>query len=191
VRLENTSGAPLKLPAAGMDGPTATRWADDKMHPERRLDVDDGMPSRDRRAGSTTPRSVCVGATAATPAGISHRFEHVVWASVHNQFFRLVALPKGTGPAKSCPRPLELAADRAMTKCRPNQKNCRRQKDANRVRLPVGTSSWKAVERQFNFFAGPKGSQRGHIANRFQNNVDFGHGLRRIFWLLLQGLYSG
>jgi YidC/Oxa1 family membrane protein insertase len=176
VHLENTSGQPLKLPAQEWTIGTAT-----PMGPEDNgLNVGimwyDGAAKQEIAQPWFDNSSFlsCVGMGSRQPrseyrAGTSN----VVWASVHNQFFALVAMPKEPAP-QIVSRPMELPrpSDDEMP---PNRRNAPPPKGFQTAFAypAVVLAPGQVVARQIYFFAGPKEYQTlARIANRFQNNVD-------------------
>jgi len=176
VRLENTSGQALNLPAQEWTIGTATPMGPDDQGQNVGLMWYDGAAKQEVSQPwfDNTSFLTCVGMGSKQPrpeyrAGTSN----VVWASVHNQFFALVAMPKE--PAlQIVSRPVELP--------RPGEDEI----PANRRSAPppkgfqtafvypsVVLAPGQVVARQIYFFAGPKEYQTlARIANRFQNNVD-------------------
>ena len=195
VRLENTSGAPLKIPAQEWTIGTATPMGPDDNGLNVGLMWYDGTAKQEIAAPWFDNASFlsCVGATAKQPrSGYLAGRSNVVWASVHNQFFALVAMPKE--PAQQIvSRPLELPRP-SDDEIPANQKNAPPPKGLQTAFLypPVTLDPGKAVERQFNFFAGPKEYQTlAHIANRFQNNVDLVMGFGGFFGFFSKALLLG
>ena len=191
VRLENTSGQPLNLPAQEWTIGTATpmnpgddgqnigvMWYDGSAKQEisqpwfdnRTLGCFPGVPRAEYRAGTS----------------------NVVWASVHNQFFALVAMPKE--PAQqivSWPVTLPRPSDDEIP---PNRRNAPPPKglETRLVYPQLTLAPGQSVERQIHFFAGPKEYRTlARIANRFQNNVDLVMGYGGFFGFFSKALLLG
>jgi YidC/Oxa1 family membrane protein insertase len=197
VRLENTSGAPLKLPAQEWTIGTATPMGPDDKDAVQNVGLMwyDGADKQEIAASWFDNASFlsCVGVSAKQPrseylAGTSNVF----WASVHNQFFALVAMPQE--PAQQIvSRPVELPRP-AGDEIPANQKNGPPPKGLQTafVYPAVTLDPGKVVERQFNFFAGPKEYRTlARIANRFQNNVDLVMGFGGFFGFFSKALLLG
>ncbi|MCU0784614.1 MAG: membrane protein insertase YidC [Verrucomicrobia bacterium] len=197
VQLENTSGAPLKLPPQEWTIGTATPMGPDDKDAAQNMGLMwyDGAAKQEIAAPWFDNASFlsCVGATAKQPRSeyVAGR-SNVVWASVHNQFFALVAMPQE--PAQQIvSRPLELPRP-GDDEIPPNQKNAPPPKGLQTAFLypSVTLDPGKAVERHFHFFAGPKEYQTlAHIANRFQNNVDLVMGFGGFFGFFSKALLLG
>ncbi|MEK7707905.1 MAG: membrane protein insertase YidC, partial [Verrucomicrobiota bacterium] len=197
VRLENTSGAPLKLPAQEWTIGTATPMGPDDKDAAQNMGLMwyDGAAKEEITAAWFDNASFlsCVGVSAKQPrseyvAGTSNVF----WASVHNQFFALVAMPKE--PAQQIvSRPVELPRP-GDDEVPANQKNAPLPKGLQTgfVYPSVTLDPGKAVERHFNLFAGPKEYRTlARIANRFQNNVDLIMGFGGFFGFFSKALLLG
>lgn len=170
VRLENTSSLPLPLSAQEWVMGTAT-----PMDAEDRGDVEgimwyDGNKTDDKTRAwfdgggflfwSSPPRSDYT-------AGQSN----VVWVAVHNQFFVLAAMPTNAA-AQMVARPLLLprpAAGWASFTNNPAPKGVQ----TALVYPPTTLAAGQALERQINFYAGPKEYRTlARVAAQFQNEVD-------------------
>ncbi|MBE0542955.1 MAG: membrane protein insertase YidC [Verrucomicrobia bacterium] len=172
VRWENTSSQPLALPAHEWVIGTATPMGPDDRgenvglmwyngggkeeiagtwFENRTLGCFPGVPRPEYRAGSS----------------------NVFWASAHNQFFALVAMPDEpalqiVSRVMQLPRPSDEDIP-ANFKSAPPQKGYLTSLAYPGAVLAPGQS----VERQFNFFTGPKEYRTlAMISSRFQNNVD-------------------
>ncbi len=117
---------------------------------------------------------------------------NVVWASDHNQFFALVAMPK---------EPAQQVVSRPVDLPRPNHeeipanlKNAPPPKGFQTAFVyPAATlAPGQAIERQIYFFAGPKEYRTlARLAERFQNNVDLIMGFGGFFGFFSKALLLG
>jgi YidC/Oxa1 family membrane protein insertase len=173
VRLENTSGKSISLPAQEWVVGTATPMGPDDNGQNEGVMWFDGAKAQDFNLGyfSTnttflfffprTPKTECL-------AGMNN----VVWAAAHNQFFTLMAMTKTNEPAQQVvARPVTL----------PQFSNI---EQAANAPLPQGIQTAliyptqtleanSAVERQIIFFAGPKEYRTlARIGAEFQNRAD-------------------
>lgn len=195
VRLENTSGQPLNLPAQEWTIGTATPMGPDDTGENVGLMWYDGAAKQEIGQSwfDNTSFLGCLGMASREPrpeyrAGTSN----VVWASVHNQFFALVAMPKE--PAQQIvSRPVELPRP-GEDEIPPNRKKAAPPKGFQTafVYPSVVLAPGQVVERQIHFFAGPKEYQTlARIANRFQNNVDLVMGFGGFFGFFSKALLLG
>jgi YidC/Oxa1 family membrane protein insertase len=195
VRLENTSGRPLTLPAQEWTIGTATPMGpDDRNVQGIGLMWYDGAGKQEISAPWFDNASFlsCVGMAARQPR-TEYRAGHsnVVWAAVHNQFFALAAMPKE--PAlEVVARPVELPRDAedavASRRNGPPPKGVQ----AAFVYPALTLAAGQAVERQMHFFAGPKEYRTlARIASRFQNNVDLVMGFGGFFGFFSKALLLG
>ena len=191
VRLENTSSQPLNLPEQQWTIGTATPMGPDddgqsvglmwyngadkeevsvSWFENRTLGCFPGVPRPEYRAGTS----------------------NVFWASVHNQFFALVAMPKE--PAQqivSSPVNLPQETDDTTPASRRSAVPPKGMQTAFAY-PPVTLAPGQTIERQFHFFAGPKEYRTlARIANRFQNNVDLVMGFGGFFGFFSKGLLLG
>ncbi len=174
VKLENTSGQPLNLPEQQWAIGTATPMGPDDNDALQNVGVMwyNGAEKQEINQGWFENRTL--GCFPGTPrpdyrAGTSN----VVWASVHNQFFALVAMPKE--PAHqivSVPVDLPREPDETAPSSRKNGPPPKGLQSAFAY-PPVTLAPGQALERQIHFFAGPKEYRTlARIATRFENNVD-------------------
>jgi len=195
VRLENTSGQPLNLPAQEWTIGAATPMGPDDTGENVGLMWYDGAAKQEIGQSwfDNTSFLGCLGMASKQPrseyrAGTSN----VVWASVHNQFFALVAMPKE--PAQQIvSRPVELPRP-SEDEIPPNRRNAAPPKGFQTafVYPSVVLAPGQVVERQIHFFAGPKEYQTlARIANRFQNNVDLVMGFGGFFGFFSKALLLG
>lgn len=172
VRFENTSSAPLALPAQEVAVGTATPLgpSDTGMNVglmwhngARNTTVSDAwFANRTLMCFPGTPRTL-----------YREGQSNVVWAAAHNQFFGLVAMP--TTPAQEViarqillPK-FPVPADAASSRPAPDPKGYAISLGYPAVILAPG----QAIERQIIFFAGPKEYRTlSRIADRFKNSVD-------------------
>ena len=196
VHLENTSGQPLKLPAQEWTIGTATPMGPDDDGQNVGLMWYDGSAKQEIAQPWFDNKSFlgCLGMASPLPrpeyrAGTSN----VVWASVHNQFFALVAMPQ-TPAQQIVSRPVELPRP-GEDEIPPNRRNAPPPKGLQTAFAYPATvlAPGQVTARQFYFFAGPKEYQTlARIANRFQNNVDLVMGFGGFFgWfskMLLLGM---
>lgn len=189
VRLENSTDQPLNLPAQEWVIGTATPMdADDKgenvglmwyngakkeevgqpWFQNRTLGCFPGVPRSEYRAGNS----------------------NVVWASPHNQFFALVAMP-GEPAQQIVSRPVELPRPSEGWYSSTNNPPPKGLQTAF-VYPGLTLSPGQSVERQIHFFAGPKEYRTlARIANRFQNNVDLVMGFGGFFGFFSKALLLG
>lgn len=192
MRLENASGKPLALPAQEWVIGTATPMGpDDKGIQNIGLMWYDG--AKNQEIGLSWYDNRTLGCVPGVPrpeyrAGTSN----VVWASVHNQFFSLVAMPKE--PAQQIvSRPVELPRP-SEDEIPPNMRNAPPPKgcQAAFVYPAMTLAPDKAIERQIYFFAGPKEYRTlARLAERFQNNVDLIMGFGGFFGFFSKALLLG
>ena len=191
VRLENTTSQPLNVPAQEWTVGTATpmdpddngqyvgvMWFDGKAKQEigrswfdnRTLGCIPGVPRTEYRAGTS----------------------NVVWTSVHNQFFALVAMPKE--PAQqivSSMMDLPRDTDETTTPGRANAPPPKGFLTAFAY-PPVTLAPGQTIERQIYFFAGPKEYRTlARIADRFHNEVDAVMGFDQVFPFYKLGGFFG
>jgi YidC/Oxa1 family membrane protein insertase len=191
VRLENTALTPLTLPGQEWVIGTATPMAiDDKGQTEGLLWYD-GDKKTD--IGPMWFENKTLGCFKGVPrteyqAGSSN----IVWASVHNQFFTLIAMPKK--PAREIvARPIELPRP-PEAEIPLNLRNAPPQKgfQASFVIPSQSLAPGQTVEEEFNFYAGPKEYRTlARIAERFQNNVDLVMGFGGFFGFFSKALLLG
>jgi YidC/Oxa1 family membrane protein insertase len=195
VRLENTSSQPLSLPAQEWTIGTATPMGPEDDGQSVGLMWYDGASKQEISPTwfDNTSFLGCLGMASKQPrpeyrAGTSN----VVWASVHNQFFALVAMPKE--PARQIvSRPVELPRP-GKDEIPPNRRNAPPPKGMQTAFAypAVVLAPGQAVARQVYFFAGPKEYQTlARIANRFQNNVDLVMGFGGFFGFFSKALLLG
>ncbi|MEI7806984.1 MAG: membrane protein insertase YidC [Verrucomicrobiota bacterium] len=169
VRLENTSGQPLVLPAQEFVVGTATPMdADDDGQTEGAMWSDGTSSATDQQlsafsggafsCGRGTPKTEIVGG-----AG------NVVWVAAHNQFFALLAMPKERA-AQMIARPVTLTQFSNVTAT--NQPLPRGIQTA--LVYPAGTlAANSSIERQIVLFAGPKEYRTlADIGEQFKNRAD-------------------
>ena len=195
VHLENTSSRPLALPAQEWTVGTATPMGPDDDGQSVGLMWYDGAAKQEIAQPwfDNTSFLGCLGMASKQPrpeyrAGTSN----VVWASVHNQFFALVAMPKEPAlQIVSRPVPLPRPSEDEIP---PNRKNAPPPKGLQTAFAypAVVLAPGQVVERQIYFFAGPKEYQTlARIANRFQNNVDLVMGFGGFFGFFSKALLLG
>jgi YidC/Oxa1 family membrane protein insertase len=117
---------------------------------------------------------------------------NVIWASSHNQYFTLVAMPKLPGPQVVC-RPLILPRP-PLDEIPANLRNAPPPKGfVTSFAYPAETiAPGGAVEREYAFFAGPKEYKTlASVANRFKNEVDAVMGFDLIFPFYKLGGFFG
>ena len=172
VRLENTSGGPLALPPQDWVIGTATPMGPDDNGQNVGLMWYNGSKKTTITAAWFANRTL--GCFRGVPhseyrAGTSN----VVWASVHNQFFALVAMPDE--PAlQIVSRPVDLPRP-SLDELPPNLKNAPTPKGFFTMLTYPGVTlaPGQTFERKVHFFTGPKEYQTlARIADRFHNNVD-------------------
>ena len=169
VRLENTSGQPLALPAQEFVVGTATPMdADDNGQTVGAMWSDGTSSATDQQlsafsggalsCGRGTPKTEIVGG-----AG------NVVWVAAHNQFFALLAMPKERA-AQMIARPVTLMQFSNVTAT--NQPLPRGIQTA--LVYPAGTlAANSSIERQIVLFAGPKEYRTlADIGEQFKNRAD-------------------
>jgi YidC/Oxa1 family membrane protein insertase len=197
VRLENTSSNALTLPAQEWVVGTATPMGPDDKNAMQNVGLMwyDGVKKQEigQPWFDNTSFLSCVGMGSRLPrpeyrAGTSN----VVWAAMHNQFFALVAMP--AGPAlQVVSRPVDLPRP-SGDEIPPNLQNIPPPKGISTsfVYPSVTLSPGQTIERQINFFAGPKEYRTlARIADRFQNNVDLVMGFGGFFGFFSKGLLLG
>jgi YidC/Oxa1 family membrane protein insertase len=195
VRLENTSSQPLSLPAQEWTIGTATPMGPEDDGQSVGLMWYDGGSKQEISPTwfDNTSLLGCLGMASKQPrleyrAGTSNVF----WASVHNQFFALVAMPKE--PAQQIvSRPVELPRP-SQDEIPPNRKNAPPPRGMQTAFAypAVVLAPGQILTRQVYFFAGPKEYQTlARIANRFQNNVDLVMGFGGFFGFFSKALLLG
>jgi YidC/Oxa1 family membrane protein insertase len=190
VRMENTSGQPLSLPAQEWTVGTATPMGPDDKNAVQNVGLMwyDGKKSQDVGLPWFDNRTLgCIPGVPRTE--YRNVVSNVVWAAVHNQFFTLVLMPKEPAP-QIVARPVDL----------PHPADEQKPANARPVLPPKGVQAalvypaitlepGQAVERQISFFAGPKEYRTlARIANRFQNNVDLVMGFGGFFGFFAKAL---
>ena len=186
VRLENTSANPLALAAQQWAIGTPTPMdPDDKGQTLGLMWYNGGKQQEIAAAWFDNRYLGCFPGTprARYEAGASN----VVWAAVQNQFFALITMP--AEPAQqivsdiiTLPRPLDGPSSFSNS---PPLKSFETKLVYPAVTLAPGGT----VERQFDFFAGPKEYQTlARIADRFKNNVDLVMGFGGFFGFFAKGL---
>ena len=168
VRLVNTSGQPIALPAQEIVVGTATPMdADDNGQVEGAM-WSDGASAKD------TPLAVFSGGTFSCGRGtpkteIVAGAGNVVWAAAHNQFFALMAMPKEHAQ-QMVARPVTLPQFTSMTATNAPPP----QGIQTALVYPKGTLEANAtIERQIVLFAGPKEYRTlAEIGAQFQNRAD-------------------
>jgi YidC/Oxa1 family membrane protein insertase len=195
VHLENTSSRPLALAAQEWTVGTATPMGPDDDGQSVGLMWYDGAAKQEIAQPwfDNTSFLGCLGMASKQPrpeyrAGTSN----VVWASVHNQFFALVAMPKE--PAQQIVSRPVLLPRPSEDEIPPNRKNAPPPKGLQTAFAypAVVLAPGQVVERQIYFFAGPKEYQTlARIANRFQNNVDLVMGFGGFFGFFSKALLLG
>ena len=189
VRLENTSGSALTLAAQQWVLGTPTPMDPDDNGMALGLMWYDGAKKQEIVGSWFDNRYLgCFPGTPRThyEGGASN----VVWAAVQNQFFALIVMPGE--PAQqivsdviTLPRPTE---GRYSFSSSPPPKSYETKLVYPAVTLAPGGK----VERQFNFFAGPKEYQTlARIADRFQNSVDLVMGFGGFFGFFAKALLLG
>ncbi len=188
VRLENDSDQPLNLPTQEWTIGTATPMGPDDKGQAVGLMWYDGVRTADISQFWFDNRSL--GCIPGVPrpeyrAGTSN----VLWVAMHNQFFALVAMPRepvlqivawpvmlprsGTGDSAS-----------GFTNTPPPKGY-----QTAFVYPPVTIPPHAAIDRQIQFFAGPKEYRTlARIADRFQNNVDLVMGYGGFFGFFAKAL---
>ncbi|MFO1487434.1 MAG: membrane protein insertase YidC [Verrucomicrobiota bacterium] len=189
VGLENTSGAPLTIAAQQWSIGTPT-----PMDPDDNGEALGFMWYNGAKMQEITPawfENRTLGCFPGTPrphyeAGTSN----VVWAAVHNQFFALIAMPGDAAQQivsdiVTLPRPAEGRYSFSNT---PPMKSYETKLVYPSVTLAAGGK----LERNFNFFAGPKEYQTlARIADQFKNNVDLVMGFGGFFGFFAKALLLG
>jgi len=171
VRLENTSGKSIPLPAQEWVVGTATPMGPDDNGQNEGVMWFDGVKAQNSNLGYFSTNTTFLFFFSRTPkteylAGMNN----VVWAAAHNQFFALMAMPK---------QPIQQIVARPVTL--PPFSNVEQMANAP---LPQGIQTAlvyptqtleanSAVERQIVFFAGPKEYRTlAQIGEQFQNRAD-------------------
>ena len=196
VRLENTTGQPLALPAQEWVVGTAT-----PMGPR-----DNGMAVgvlwyngvKTDEVGSSYFSSrgfACM--PRVPPAEYRGGASNVVWAAVHNQFFTLALMPHSSTNRAAAPpakevvvRKIELPRATGMEE-RPVAANATPQEGYEAALVfPAETlAPGQTQERQIQLFAGPKEYQTlARIGGRFNNNIDLVMGYSGFFGFFAKGL---
>lgn len=176
ARLENTSDHPLTLaPHAWVVGTATPLGADDDGHNVGLMWYNGAKKEKILKPWFDNASFFsCIGVSPKMPrteylAGNSN----VVWASAHNQFFTLLAMPaepalQVVSRVVNLPRP-HLDDLPPNLKHAPPPQGYLTLLTYSGLTLDAGQSS----ERQFHFFAGPKEYRTlARIASRFENNVD-------------------
>ena len=195
VRLENTTGQPLALPAQEWVVGTAT-----PMGPR-----DNGMAVgvlwyngvKTDEVGSSYFSSrgfACM--PRVPPAEYRGGASNVVWAAVHNQFFTLALMPHSSTNRAAAPpakevvvRKIELPRATGMEE-RPVAANATPQEGYEAALVfPAETlAPGQTQERQIHLFAGPKEYQTlARIGGRFNNNIDLVRGYSGVFGFFAKG----
>lgn len=189
VRLENTSDRPLILSAQEWVVGTATPMGPDDAGEVEGVIWYNGSKSEEKvRSWFDNKGFLFWGGTPYPEfrAGQSN----VVWAAAQNQFFALVAMP-AVPALQLVSRPIALprpAAGQASFTNNPVPKGFQTAFVYPEASLPAG----QAIERQFNFYAGPKEYQTlAQISARFQNNVDLIMGYGGFFGFFSKALLLG
>ena len=189
VRMENTSSGPLVLSAQEWVIGTAT-----PMGPDDKGDVEgviwyNGSKTEEKARSWFDNKGFLFWGGVPHPefrAGQSN----VVWAAAQNQFFALVAMPTAPAPQLvsrpvDLPRPSEGQA--SFTK-NPPPKGFQTAFVYPEATLPAG----QAIERQINFYIGPKEYRTlSRIAAQFNNNVDLIMGFGGFFGFFSKALLLG
>jgi YidC/Oxa1 family membrane protein insertase len=168
VRLVNTSGQPLALPAQEIVVGTATPMdADDNGQVEGAM-WSDGASAKDQPLSAFSGGAFgCGGGTPKTQivAGAGN----VAWAAAHNQFFALLAMPKERAQ-QMVARPVTLPQFASVTES--NTPLPRGIQTA--LVYPTGMlTANSSLERQIVLFAGPKEYRTlADIGAQFQNRAD-------------------
>ena len=172
VRLENSSDGPLALPPQDWVIGTATPMGPDDNEQNVGLMWYNGSKKE------TIPAAWFENRTLGCFRGVPHNeyragTSNVFWASAHNQFFALVAMPDE--PAlQIVSRPVDLPRP-SLDELPPNLKNAPTPKGFFTMLTYPGITlaPGQSVERQIHFFTGPKEYRTlARIADRFHNNVD-------------------
>lgn len=192
VRLENTSGGPLALPAQEWVIGTATPMGPDDAGSKVGLMWYDGTRKQEILGSWFDNASFfsCVGLSPRQPrleyrAGVSN----VVWAAVQNQFFALAAMPRDPA-AQVVSRPVQLPSPETDApiggrRAPPPPRGYQTALVYPATVLPAGG----VLERELHFFAGPKEYRTlARIAMRFQNNVDLVMGFGGFFGFFSKAL---
>ena len=169
VRLENTSGQPLALPAQEYVVGTATPMdADDAGQTEGAMWSDGTSSGTDLQLAAFSGGAFSCGR--GTPkTEIAGGAGNVVWVAAHNQFFALMAMPKERA-AQMIARPVTLPQFSDVTAT--NQPLPRGIQTA--LIYPAGTlAANSSIERQIVLFAGPKEYRTlADIGEQFKNRAD-------------------
>ena len=189
VRLENTSDRPLILSAQEWVVGTATPMGPDDAGEVEGVIWYNGSKSEEKvRSWFDNKGFLFWGGTPHPEfrAGQSN----VVWAAAQNQFFALVAMP-AVPALQLVSRPVPLprpATGQASFTNNPVPKGFQTAFVYPEASLPAG----QAIERQFNFYAGPKEYRTlSHIAAQFNNNVDLIMGYGGFFGFFSKALLLG
>jgi YidC/Oxa1 family membrane protein insertase len=170
VRLENTSGKSIPLPAQEWVVGTATPMGPDDNGQNEGVMWFDGAKAQDSSLGYFSTNTTSLFFFSRTPkteylAGMNN----VVWAAAHNQFFALMAMPKQ--PAQQIvARPVTLTQFvNVMETNTPLPRGIQ-----TTLIYPAGTlTANSAIERQIVLFAGPKEYRTlADIGAQFQNHAD-------------------
>jgi len=186
VRLENRAAAPLALPAQEYAVGTATPMGPDDDGSAVGLMWFNGAKNEDISAGWFANRTL--GCFPGTPRSVySAGQSNVVWASAHNQFFALVAMPR---------QPAQQVVARQIDLPRPADGDPRAQAHpapkgyVTTLVYPATTlAPGQALERQMFLFAGPKEYRTlARVAAEFGNGVDAVMGFGGFFGFFAKAL---
>lgn len=170
VRMENTSSQSLALSAQEWVIGTATPMGGDDRGDVEGIMWYDGNKTEEK-VGSWFSSGGFLFWHSAGHAEFRAGQSNVVWAAVHNQFFVLAAMPTNPAP-QLVSRPLDLPRPSegwASFADKPMPKGFQTALVYPAVTLAAG----QTVERQINFYAGPKEYRiLARIGAQFQNNVD-------------------
>jgi len=198
VRVANRGQAPVNLPAMELVVGTATPMNRHDPGDAVRVEWYDGHTTlaADQAWFANRGFFSCLGLTAATPREIyrSQGLSNIVWASVQNQYFAMIALPREL-PAQLFAVPLDL----------PPPTPAERAADSRLVARPVGLQTalvyaprtlppGEAMEWHLDLYAGPK--EYDALA-RLSNNADLVMGfsgpfgwIARLLLISMKGLHA-
>jgi YidC/Oxa1 family membrane protein insertase len=184
VRLENTSGQPLALPAQEIVVGTATPMDAD----DNNFNTYGGAMWCDGQTAANNPLMTFTGggcSRSAPKTQILAGSGNVVWAAAHNQFFALMLMPKTNEPAQqmiartvTLPLFQNVGATNGLVAPRGVQ---------TALLYPAGTlTANSAVERNYVLFAGPKeyrslAQTAADLGNHADEVMNFGTGFGS-FW---------
>lgn len=191
VRIENTSDQPLALPVQEWAIGTATPMAADDSG------INDGIMWYNGSKKTQIHQSWFANRTLGCFPGVPRSeyragTSNVVWVSVQNQFFTMTAMPEVPANEVVC-RPIELPPPPA-DEIPPNKRNRAPPKGYQTALVYPATvlGPGQSVEREFQFFIGPKEYRTlARIAERFHNNVDLVMGFSGFFGFFSKGLLLG